>query len=385
MIPHQIVRSSDDRLYIFAFGGDQSHDLHAYWTTGAGFPSSGASFNGASTTTDAAIIISVETVYDGGNIIHVLTNSTDGVLRDRPFDISTHSYKPAKTIASGLITANTNAGTSGVSAGMDSGGKLHIAYWSANNHITYQAYSYDPAGDILSLADGPTQLDASGSANHPSLAVSPLDQTVSVAWISQPTSTGVILARTLTGGSWGGIETVSTADVWTSPNSGTNIDQGPSLVIDNGGTRRLAYIEDYRLTQPVDYGRVHYVTKSGGGWSDVYAGFYTHDPALALNSSGEIYIIGHGHSLNPAPCQSQDDMCAYQRNASGGWDAKLVAQHTGSNSFELQPLGQMVGGRFQPAGCDRIHFPGNPGHLLRQFAAVLRQNWRTVTQPIHLR
>jgi len=336
VIPHQIVRTRDDRLFIFGYGGDVSHTLYAYWTTRAGFPASSADF-ASKPITDPSVIISVETVYDGGDIIHVLTNSTDGILRDRPFNIVNLTFAPAKTLDTGLITANTNVGTSGVSAGMDAAGRLHVAYWSANNHITYRAYTYNPSADALALISGPTQVDAAGKSNHPSLAVSPLDGSVTVAWVSEATSPAAILARTLTGSVWGAIETVNAAPVWTSPSAGVNIDQGPSMVIDAQGVRHLAYIENFRQTAPFDYGRVHYVTRSGSTWSDTYTGFYTHDPAVAINSAGEVYIIGHGETLNTAPCLSFDDMCAYKRGPTGAWTASLVATHPTGRSFDTSP------------------------------------------------
>lgn len=336
VIPHQIVRTRDDRLFIFGYGGDGSHTLYSYWTTRAGFPASGADFTSTSVT-DPAVLISVETVYDGGDIIHVLTNSTDGILRDRPFNITTHTFLATKAIDSGLITANTNVGTSGVSAGMDASGRLHVAYWSANNHITYRAYTYNPATDALALISGPTQLDTAGQSNHPSLAVSPLDGSVTVAWVSEATDPAAILARTLAGTVWGPIEGVSAAPVWTSTNFGINIDQGPSLVIDAQGVRHLAYVEDFRLTAPFEYGRVHYVTRSATTWNDTYTGFYTHDPAVAINSAGEVYIIGHGETFNTAPCLSVDDMCAYKRGPTGSWTAHLVATHQAGRSFDTSP------------------------------------------------
>ena len=54
---------------------------------------------------------------------------------------------------------------------VDKTGRLNLAYWTATNHILYRAYTYSGAADALSLVDGPTQLDASGSSNHSGLAV----------------------------------------------------------------------------------------------------------------------------------------------------------------------------------------------------------------------
>ena len=89
-----------------------------------------------------------------------------------------------------------------------------------------------------------------------------------------------------------------------------------------------------RVASPYDYGRIHFSSNTGAGWTDQYIGSYTHDPALALNSLGQIYIIGHGYPLNTA-CTSVDDLCIYPRNSDGTWAApRLFRAHTGSQSFD---------------------------------------------------
>jgi hypothetical protein len=130
---------------------------------------------------------------------------------------------------------------------------------------------------------------------------------------------------------------VSTAAVWTSTNAGINIDQGPSLLIGSDGTKHLTYIENWDATN--NYGHIHYVTNSGGHWTDTALSSYSHDPALAVNSQGDLYIIGHGHPRSQkTACLSMDDMCTIKRNADGTWGAQqLFAAHSGSSSFDGSP------------------------------------------------
>lgn len=336
VIPHQIVRAADDRLYIFVYRGDQSRDLMVYRSLNAGFPTSAADF-AASTVQQSAVIISVETVYDGARTIFVITNAMDGNLRIQPYDLASFSFRPAKLVAGGLITANTNVGTSGVSAGMAPDGKLHLAYWSGSSQIIHQEYTYNPDTDLLTALGSPTRLDTLGSANHPSLAVSPLDGSVTVAWVSEASVPARILARTRSGAAWGPVETLNTAPVWTSTNFGINIDQGPSLVIAANGTRYLTYIEDFRTSSPFNYGRVHLVVNSGSGWTDVYTGFYSHNPAMAIRANGEVYIIGHGFEFNQSPCTSESDMCFYRQSGPNVWTAELLAAHTATSNFDSSP------------------------------------------------
>lgn len=201
-------------------------------------------------------------------------------------------------------------GTSGLSGMMDSNRVLHLAYWSAGQHITHRAYTYDPAAHTFNLVAGPTRLDQTGPSNHPSLAVSPKDNSVTVAWISEE-GTPKVLARSLpAGGSWGSIETVGVGRPWTSTNFGINIDQGPSILIDPAGTKHLVYIEHFDGTG--SYGRVRYTANTGTGWLETTLPTYSHAPALALNQAGDLYIIGHGHPNNQT-CRSMDDMCVIKR------------------------------------------------------------------------
>ena len=348
VIPHQIVRAKDDFLYI-ASSAQGSDVLRLYRTLQPGFPESAADFAPVIEFTESRDIISVDAVYDGGNIIHMLINTKAGEVKDYPFDTAANAYKPAVTLAtdSGVISSGLYIGTSGVTGMVDLNGMLHVAYWRNDDHVMHRAYAYNAASNTLNPIDDLFQVDAAGSANHPVLAVSPKDNSVTVAWISESDSPTLIRARTrASNGSWGDAEVASTFDfppgvaVWTSRDNGLNIDQGPSLVIDANGMKHMVYIESFNGAIG-DYGRVHYVTGSGSGWVDEALDFLSHDPALAIKASGELYIIGHGHHRNPAaeePCYSMDTMCVVKQNADGSWGipAPIIAQ-TDQGSFDSSP------------------------------------------------
>jgi hypothetical protein len=337
VIPHQLVRTGSDRLYIFAMLGQYQVNLKAYWTDTPGMPQGQADFTRSVQISVGEQPLSVETAYDGANTIYVLVNTTVGNLYAYVFDTATNTFKSPALLASGNPTVKGDyIGTSGLAAMFDTSQILHVAYWSAGNHIAYRSYKPESAGGSLSPVESATQLDTAGSANHPALAISPLDGSLTVAWVSEASSPPRILARTLpAAGSWGAEEVVSTAPVWTSTSAGINIDQGPSLLIDKTGKRHLTYIENYDTTG--SYGRVHYAASSGSGWSDTALDAYSHDPALALNSKGDLYIIGHGHPQNLS-CKSLDDMCLKKQNLDGSWgQSKLYAAHSGSDSFDASP------------------------------------------------
>ena len=189
---------------------------------------------------------------------------------------------------------------------------------------------------------GPTTLDDTGSVEHPSLAVSPgPDATLTVAWVWRATpSLGRIVARTGSlAGAFGPVEDVSppAVDVWTSDFFGTDVDQGPSMVIEADGTRHLAYIEDFDATG--DYGHVHHVQRVGGVWVDeALPDYWAHDPALALTSTGRLFVIGHGHPLPQDPtCASFDFMC-YSERVGGVWTApKVLATPPANQTFDASP------------------------------------------------
>ena len=101
------------------------------------------------------------------------------------------------------------------------------------------------------------------------------------------------------------------------------------------GTRHLTYIEDF--DQRNTYGHVHYVSKKDAGWVDVATPGYSHDPALAIDSAGTLYIFGHGGGIN-AGWLSNDDMCYMKQDSGGSWgEQQLFAAHTSGISFDASP------------------------------------------------
>ncbi len=341
VIPRQIVRASDDRVYLFAIKGNRSDRIESFWSRNPGLPGGTADFQAGPELGEPVIIISVDTAYDGLNTIHVLTNLSNGTLRDHPFDVSSHSFRPAITLAPNTLLGSPasaataiDIGTSGVSSMFDRAGRLNLLYWSTGSQITHLALNYDPLSNSFSKVSGPTRVDTLGTDNnHPAAAVSPLDDSLTVAWVSGSSGAGKIFARTRSvDGVWGDAEQVNGADVWTSSYMGLNIDQGPSLVIDSVGVQHLAYIE---TSQPgYDYGRVHYVRSAGTGWVDQYAGFLSNDPALALDNQDNLFLLGHGDPADPA-CTSYNVMCVSQRAEDGTWSTfQLIASPPAGVTFD---------------------------------------------------
>ncbi len=343
-IPRQIVRTSADKVYAFAAKAQYSSEIRGYYTPSAGLPNNSAAFSAITPFSDTANIITLETVYDGGTIIHVVWLNRSGELKDRPFDTSSNSFKAIITIATGLPTiAGDYIGSSGVSGVMEPGGKLHLAHWSqdgsSNKHITHRVYTYNSGANTLTLVEGPTQVDADAAhqPNHPVIALSPLDNSVTAAWVASPTTPREIMARTRSSaGAWGSVENISTVGTpWTSSNAGINIDQGPTLLIDSAGTRHLAYMGNFEASQ--DYGRIYYAAKSGASWTDQALSYFTHAPVVAINNLGTVHLLGHGHARNTSTCITVPDICYWVKNGDGSWPApQLIVNISSDTSFSVK-------------------------------------------------
>jgi hypothetical protein len=348
VIPHQIVRAQNDRLYIFAGGGDLSTKIYSYWTINPGMPSSTSDFTAGPVIAETSTVISVETVYDGNGIIHVITNLGNGNLKDYPFDLATSTFKPAILIAPNTASGNptsdasyTNIGTSGVSSMFASDGVLHLVYCSQGYHLIYAAYTYNQANNALTQIAGPTQVDTTQTnSNHPAVALSPFDGSLTVAWVSGINGAGNIFVRIrAANGSWNSPTQINTSNAWASTAGGLNIDQGPSILIDALGTRHIVYIENWTIASPYDYGRIHYVKGDSSGWTDRYVGYYTHDPALVIDAANRLSILGHGYPYNSGnTCKSVDEICQIRQNADGSWNPpELVAVPPANTSFDASP------------------------------------------------
>jgi hypothetical protein len=340
VVPHQVVRAADDRVYVFAGYAQGDGRVVARWTDAPGVPSVGTAFAGSATADAGAAVVMVDAAYDGVRTVHVLAYLRSGALVDHPFDTVDQAFRaPRALVASGLPTPEAfYLGSSGASGMVDQSGVLHVAHWAAGDHIEYRSYSYNPTTNALTTVDAATQLDSAGAANHPSLAVSPLDGSVTVAWVSEASNPPAILARTRpAAGAWGPTAQVSTARVWTSRIAGVSVDQGPSLVIGPDGVRHLAYIED--TDEQADYGRVHYVRGEGASWADeLVPQTRTHDPSLAIEGAGpgyRIQLLGHGYPSN-ASCLSIHEVCAKAREADGAWgpSSRVLAPVPGAESFD---------------------------------------------------
>jgi hypothetical protein len=377
VITRQLVRTSSDKVYMFCLYSTASNTILAYWTDAPGVPADASSFTGHAQFDAPGQPLSVDAVYDGGAIVHVLTNVVDpgynpndlshatGTLYDYPFDLTTNTFKPHLTVSTNNpVRTKSPVGSAGVSGMFGRDGALNIAYWSSGDHITYVSYNYDPVTNTLTQKDAPLQIDtpdiASGLSNHPILAVSPVNGDITIAWIWQNSLTNAtdarIYARTKTQFGWGNSDRIGQKPdgsyyiPWTDAHDdytdlGLNVDQGPSMVITTDGTIHLAYTEAEYTSGGTnyDYGRVHYVTyTSQSGWVDTILVdgpgnyYYTHDPSLTTDSSDQIYLFGHSDWRNSVPCTASYPAainCYVKKNSDGTWAAPQPVKDKHGNSM----------------------------------------------------
>src|SRR6185369_12111059 len=131
VVPHQLVRASDDRLYAFAGGSQYLSTVKAYWTSATGLPATSAAFDSQTSVTAASDVLTLDAAYDGLTTIHVLVYANNGSLTDYPFDITTRTFKAGRSLATGLPTVSGDyIGTSGVSGMVDQLGQLNVVHWA---------------------------------------------------------------------------------------------------------------------------------------------------------------------------------------------------------------------------------------------------------------
>jgi len=390
VIPHQIVRTNNDKVYLFGYTGDYATAIKGYWTQTAGLPQSAANFNGSVQISETEGPISVDLLYDGGNYLHILTNTKAGKIKDYPFDITTNTVKPVITIATDSGKNNTQVGTSGLSGQFDLQGNIHIAYWTASNTILHKVLRYSAVSNSMSTISGPTQISGSesnGMANHPSLAVSPYDGSIMIAWIKGTDGGGDLYARIFSQGQWQGTSKLNSSPVWTSPSAGTNIDQGPSVVIGTDGTIHLAYMQNWESVGSAnDYGRVHYVKHTSAGWIDQPLQVFTHDPAIGIDASQALYIIGHGHRFNiNSNCTNNTDMCVTKKSGSSWGSTQIFANHPSNGGFDTSPSVKWSAVGFNRPETLEFIFPntvnGSYEHTTIYYARIDGESVSATTRP----
>src|SRR5262249_50772325 len=101
--------------------------------------------------------------------------------------------------------------------------------------------------------------------------------------------------------------------------------QGPSLLITQDGRLHVAYIGAYEAVpgspSGYEYGHLHHQYSADGvNWvaDDPPTVHYTHDPALATDTAGNLYLFGHREYWITPGCAP---IYMYKQPAGGSWTA----------------------------------------------------------------
>jgi hypothetical protein len=323
---HQVVRTSADRVYIFAPELYQNY-IHAYRATTAGIPSAFAEADAAHRPVARAAISVVDAAIDGNDRVHLIWMDNDGPMLYGTFDTRTDAWGPSTQLADSRWPSSNGLrqGSEGVALALDGAGTVHVVYTLVENSRRYLYYNNNAGGTWNHQA----RVDDQNGVNngHPTMAFDGNGR-LYVAWLVEAgANQGSLRIRGRSaGGAWDSASTLIAAGQFA--NDFYSLDQGPSLLITRDGRLHIAYIGAYeQVGSQFQYGRIHYRHSADGiQWTadDPPTAHYTHNPSLATDAAGTIYLFGHEEAWLRDSCAS---MYMYKKPAGGNWtpDWSLLA------------------------------------------------------------
>lgn len=320
----QVVRTSTDRVYLFVPEIYKAF-MHAYRATTSGTPAGFAEPDQAHWPTAASSIWAIDAAIDANDRVQVVYLTEAGPIYATTFDTASDRWGTPALIADSVWPNRNNGirqGSAGVSLALDASGVAHVVYGKTQSATRRVYYNNNQGGtwNHETVIDDQPEQDNS----HATLAFGP-NGTLYVAWLADDGTKGALRMRSRTNGTWG---TTSLIDDNAFREDQYSIDQGPSLLVAIDGRVHVAYIGPYEpvANAPTGYayGRAHHKYSGNGGadWtSDDPPERYTHDPALATDGQGNLYMFGHRESWKANGCA---DMLVVTQPAAGSWDTWRV-------------------------------------------------------------
>jgi hypothetical protein len=245
-----------------------------------------------------------------------------GPIWYQTFDTGTDTWGARQQLADSPWPGSNalRQGSAGVALALDSGGSAHAVYTKVSGGKRGLYYNNNAGGAWTHeqrLDDQPAH-----DNGHPALAFDQ-DGKLYAAWLTERgVNQGDIRIRARSAsGTWAAGSTLIAADQFA--DTIFSIDQGPSLLITPDGRLHIAYIGAY---EPVNgapsgyaYGRIHHQYSADGlTWTadDPPATHYTHNPSLATDAAGTLYLFGHEEAWLRDSCAS---LYFYERPAGAGW------------------------------------------------------------------
>lgn len=315
----QVVRSSEDRVFIVAPEIYKPY-LRMFRATTPGSPAGFEESDPSRRPTADSSIWAVDAAIDSSDQVHVLYLTEAGAVVYQTFDTTTAMWRSPIEIARSRWPNRNNdirQGSAGVAIALDRTGVAHAVYGKTDGNVRRLYYNNNAGGrwDHETLIDTQPGRDHS----HGTLAFAP-DGTLYVAWLVTDGTRGAINMRALRNGAWDAVQVV---DDNVFVNQGYSIDQGPSLLVTPDGAVHVAYIGPYEAVagspSGYEYGRLRHRFSSDGGASwvaDDPPARWTHNPGLATDPAGNLYLFGHREHWQAEYCA---DMLVIAQPAGQTW------------------------------------------------------------------
>jgi hypothetical protein len=301
--PKQLVRTSGDRLYVFASNCDSypcdavSQTLRAYRADRTGVP---GGFSRMSAANEPAGVAQWAVALDGSDLIHVVytrrtTNAGEiTAVRYVTFDPATDTWGAPEDIDAGAFGYSSGQGDQTVGLALDGGGKPHAVYLRSDGTRRRMVYRNRVSGSWSAAELVDDQPFASNEKIwHPNIVFDRAGRRVYafVKGTFNDAPDGEVFVRVReTSGAWN-----ATANVSGENAALTSIDQSTSMVITPDNRYHITWIN----ASPVPMQKViryAYSENQGGAWTrnDPASGTQaTHNPSLGL-AGGRLRIYGHG-------------------------------------------------------------------------------------------
>jgi hypothetical protein len=337
---HQVVRTTTGRVYIFA--QELYHNfVHAYRATTTGTPAGFAEADAIHRPVGQGDISVVDAAIDGADRIHLIWMDNSGPLVYGTFDTSTDTWGASTQLANSAWPSSSSLrqGSEGVALALDSAGTAHIVYTIVEGGLRHLYYNNNSGGSWTHQS----RLDDQSSYNnaHPTLAFDANGRLYAAWLVERGPNQGDIRVRSRSGaGSWDAASQLVDSNQFA--DNYYSLDQGPSLLVTRDGRLHIAYIGAYEPVAGAPggyaYGRIHHKYSSDGvTWiaNDPPTVHYTHDPSLATDSAGNLYLFGHREDWLNADCAP---MYMYKQPAGGNWssDWSLLANGCFDSSVSVK-------------------------------------------------
>lgn len=312
--PHQVVRTSGNRLYVFSQGCPSyptcgPNAIHVYRADQTGIATSFTEV-GQTGAPAGNFVGSISAAIDARDVVTLIYNRSDGAgeVRVVSFLTATNRWAGDRRLQTTHWTEYTQ-GEEGVALAVDATGTAH-AVWVSRGAATAGPTRLFYARRGASGWSRPARIDdqavplGTRQSLHPAIAFDTAGR-LTVAWLqgsrdrdlgqilgfSFPiyyTADGTIFTRTMSAaGTWGPTARLPGIAM-------TAIDNGPSLISTPDGTLHLTFISGEPGQE--DEMRYYYDRRDGAGWRGDRQPdrFITHDPALGPDGAGGVVIYTHG-------------------------------------------------------------------------------------------